>query len=137
MPVSVRDRRSARSSPGPGGKAAALARLAEGKWYYIDVHQAQETARIFLEEFEHLASAAFTNVEFNLWPVKDVRVKGAIGVVELDRMDDLEGLRARFVELGVFVRPFGSIVYLTPAFTISPDELETLTGAVRRVIAEL
>jgi len=50
--------------------------------------------------------------------VKDVRVKGAIGVVELDRIDDLEGLRARFVEAGVFIRPFGSIVYLTPAFTL-------------------
>src|SRR5437899_1838330 len=55
--------------------------------------------------------------------VKDVRVKGAIGVVELDRIDDLEGLRARFVEEGVFVRPFGSIVYLTPAFTISAGSL--------------
>jgi Ca-activated chloride channel family protein len=52
-----------------------LARLAAGKWYYIDVNQAQETERIFLEEFEHLASAAFTNVEMHLWPVKDVRVK--------------------------------------------------------------
>ena len=50
--------------------------------------------------------------------VKDVRVKGAIGVVELDRIDDLDGLRARFVEEGVFIRPFGSIVYLTPPFTI-------------------
>jgi adenosylmethionine-8-amino-7-oxononanoate aminotransferase len=67
--------------------------------------------------------------------VRDVRVKGAIGVVELDRIDDLDGLRARFVEEGVFVRPFGRIVYLTPAFTVVPDELETLIGAVRRVIA--
>src|SRR5262249_58868301 len=46
--------------------------------------------------------------------VKDVRVKGAIGVVELDRIDDLEALPARFVEEGVFVRPFGTVVYLTP-----------------------
>jgi adenosylmethionine-8-amino-7-oxononanoate aminotransferase len=68
--------------------------------------------------------------------VKDVRVKGAIGVVELERLDDLDGLRARFVEEGVFVRPFGSIVYLTPAFTISEDELATLTGAVVRVVSE-
>ena len=40
--------------------------------------------------------------------VKDVRVKGAIGVVELERIDDLDALRARFVEEGVFIRPFGS-----------------------------
>ena len=39
-----------------------LARLAEGKWYYIDVNQAQEAQRIFVEEFQHLASAGFTNV---------------------------------------------------------------------------
>ncbi len=55
--------------------------------------------------------------------VKDVRVKGAIGVVELERIDDLDALRARFVEEGVFVRPFGRIVYLTPAFTIGEEEL--------------
>ncbi len=66
--------------------------------------------------------------------VRDVRVKGAIGVVELDRIDDLEGLRARFVEEGVFVRPFGSIVYLTPAFTISAEELERLMQAVVNVL---
>jgi adenosylmethionine-8-amino-7-oxononanoate aminotransferase len=66
--------------------------------------------------------------------VKDVRVKGAIGVVELDRIDDLEGLRARFVEEGVFVRPFGSIIYLTPAFTISAEELARLMQAVVNVL---
>ncbi len=55
--------------------------------------------------------------------VRDVRVKGAIGVVELERIDDLDGLRARFVEEGVFVRPFGSVVYLTPPFTIEQHEL--------------
>jgi adenosylmethionine-8-amino-7-oxononanoate aminotransferase len=66
--------------------------------------------------------------------VKDVRVKGAIGVVELDRIADLDTLRARFVEEGVFVRPFGSIVYLTPAFTIAPDELDVLTRAVVTVV---
>jgi adenosylmethionine-8-amino-7-oxononanoate aminotransferase len=68
--------------------------------------------------------------------VKDVRVKGAIGVVELERIGDLEGLRARFVEEGVFVRPFGSSVYLTPAFTIEPQELATLTSAVVKVLSK-
>ena len=69
--------------------------------------------------------------------VTDVRVKGAIGVVELDRIDDLAALRARFVEEGVFVRPFGRVVYLTPSFTITPDDLDRLTSAVRRVVAAL
>jgi adenosylmethionine---8-amino-7-oxononanoate aminotransferase len=67
--------------------------------------------------------------------VRDVRVKGAIGVVELERIDDLDALRARFVAEGVFVRPFGSTVYLTPAFTISAEELAQLTGTVVRVLA--
>jgi adenosylmethionine---8-amino-7-oxononanoate aminotransferase len=66
--------------------------------------------------------------------VKDVRVKGAIGVVELDRIENLNALRQRFVAEGVFIRPFGSTVYLTPAFTIAEDELTKLTDAVRRVL---
>jgi adenosylmethionine-8-amino-7-oxononanoate aminotransferase len=69
--------------------------------------------------------------------VKDVRIKGAIAVVELDRIDDLDGLRARFVEEGVFIRPFGSVVYLTPSFTITADELAVLTRAVVKVVGSL
>ena len=67
--------------------------------------------------------------------VKDVRVKGAIGVVELDRIGDLDVLRQRFIAEGVFVRPFDNIVYLTPAFTIGEDDLDRLIEAVRRVVA--
>jgi adenosylmethionine-8-amino-7-oxononanoate aminotransferase len=67
--------------------------------------------------------------------VKEVRVKGAIGVVELDHADDIEALRQGFVAAGTWIRPFGRIVYLTPSFTISPDELSLLTGAVRRVLS--
>jgi adenosylmethionine-8-amino-7-oxononanoate aminotransferase len=68
--------------------------------------------------------------------VKDVRVLGAIGVVELDRIADLERLRSRFVEEGVFIRPFGSVVYLTPAFTVGADELGRLTAAIASVLSE-
>jgi adenosylmethionine---8-amino-7-oxononanoate aminotransferase len=67
--------------------------------------------------------------------VTDVRVKGAIGVVELDRIENLDALRQRFIAGGVFIRPFGNIVYLTPAFTIADDELAKLTDAIRRVLA--
>jgi adenosylmethionine-8-amino-7-oxononanoate aminotransferase len=67
--------------------------------------------------------------------VKDVRVKGAIGVVELDRIDDHNVLRQRFIAADVFIRPFGSIVYLTPAFTIAEDELAKLMDAIRRVLS--
>ena len=50
------------------------------------------------------------------------------------RIADLEQLRARFVEEGTFIRPFGSIVYLTPAFTIEEDELAKLTSTIVRVV---
>jgi adenosylmethionine-8-amino-7-oxononanoate aminotransferase len=68
--------------------------------------------------------------------VKDVRVLGAIGVVELERIVDLGQLRARFVEEGVFIRPFGTTVYLTPPFTIGAEELARLTAAVVKVVGE-
>jgi len=67
--------------------------------------------------------------------VTDVRVKGAVGVVELDRIENLNALRQRFIEEGVFIRPFGTIVYLTPAFTIAADDLAKLTRAGRSVLA--
>jgi adenosylmethionine-8-amino-7-oxononanoate aminotransferase len=68
--------------------------------------------------------------------VKDVRVKGAIGVVELDRIADVQALRARFVEEGVLIRPFGAIIYLTPAFTIESRDLSRLTAAIVKVAGE-
>jgi adenosylmethionine---8-amino-7-oxononanoate aminotransferase len=67
--------------------------------------------------------------------VKDVRVLGAIGVVELDRIENLNILRQGFIAKSVFIRPFDSIVYLTPAFTITEDELAKLTDAVNAVLA--
>jgi len=73
----------------------------------------------------------------NMPVVKDVRVKGSIGVVELEGIGNLEALRASFVEQGVFVRPFGKIIYLTPAFTIASDELKTLTDVIVNVVRSL
>jgi adenosylmethionine-8-amino-7-oxononanoate aminotransferase len=66
--------------------------------------------------------------------VKDVRVQGAIGVVELERIENINALRQRFIAEGVFIRPFGSIVYLAPAFTIAEDELAKLLAVVRTVL---
>jgi adenosylmethionine-8-amino-7-oxononanoate aminotransferase len=69
--------------------------------------------------------------------VKDVRVMGAIGVVEMEKIGNLDVLRARFVKEGVFIRPLGNVIYLTPAFTIPLNELKTLTGAVVKVVRGL
>ena len=66
--------------------------------------------------------------------VKQVRTKGAIGVVDLTHIDCVDHLRARFVEEGVFIRPFGNVVYLTPALTITEDDLARLTGAIVKVV---
>ena len=68
--------------------------------------------------------------------VRDVRVKGAIGVVELEREPQLEALRARFVRHGVWVRPFGSVVYLMPPLVIGAEDLAALIAAVHEVLNE-
>ena len=66
--------------------------------------------------------------------VVDVRVMGAIGVVQLGR-PVAAALRPAFVERGVWVRPFGDIVYLAPPFVIDAADLTTLTTAVCEVVA--
>ncbi len=67
--------------------------------------------------------------------VRDVRVMGAIGVVELAAIENPAALRAALVAQGVWVRPFRNIIYLTPALTISPDDLCVLTSAICTVLA--
>ena len=58
-----------------------LASVPGGKWLYLDVNQASETERIFAEEFETLAAAAFKDVEMHLRPMKDVKIKRVRQVV--------------------------------------------------------
>ena len=66
--------------------------------------------------------------------VADVRVKGAIGVVELQGRPKVGRLREQLVEEGVWVRPFGNVVYLMPALVIESEDLSALTQAVCRVV---
>ncbi len=68
--------------------------------------------------------------------VVDVRVMGAIGVVELATPPDLAALKRAFLARNVWVRPFRSIIYLTPAFTIGAADLACLTDAVLQVLAD-
>jgi len=68
--------------------------------------------------------------------VVDVRVRGALGVVELTELGDMYWIRDRFVEEGCWVRPFGNVIYLMPSFTMEADDLDTLTGAVVKITGE-
>lgn len=68
--------------------------------------------------------------------VIDMRVKGAIGVIELETLGDLNAMKHRFVEEGVFIRPFGKIVYVTPPLVIEAADLTRLTAAMLKVVGE-
>jgi adenosylmethionine-8-amino-7-oxononanoate aminotransferase len=65
--------------------------------------------------------------------VVDVRILGAVGVVELNANIDVATAQRHFVELGVWIRPFGRLLYIMPPFIISAEELSTLTAALYTV----
>ncbi len=67
--------------------------------------------------------------------VAQVRVLGAIGVVELQQPVDLGVIQKEFVRRGVWVRPFGRLVYVMPPYCTSSEDLATLTGAICEVVA--
>ncbi len=69
--------------------------------------------------------------------VRDVRVLGAIGVVELEQPVDMKAIPLAFVARGVWVRPFGRLVYLMPPYIIEPQDLAALTRAVVEVVGAL
>ena len=72
-----------------------------------------------------------------LGQVRDVRVLGAIGVVELDEPVDMHTIPHEFVRRGVWIRPFGRLVYLMPPYIIESGDLEVLTSTVCEVVSKL
>ena len=72
----------------------------------------------------------------NIKGVREVRVRGAIGVIQVDDLHDIAWLKQRFFDKGVFIRPFGDVIYVTPSFTIAEGELNTLTDAMIDVTQE-
>ena len=69
--------------------------------------------------------------------VKEVRTLGAIGVIELHEPVNMVEIQPQFVERGVWVRPFGKLVYAMPPYVINTDDVATLTGAMVDVVSRL
>ncbi|MDT8389624.1 MAG: adenosylmethionine--8-amino-7-oxononanoate transaminase [Lentisphaeria bacterium] len=67
--------------------------------------------------------------------VADVRVLGAIGVVEMNAPVDVAALQKECVNRGVWIRPFGKLVYLMPPFIMEPEDVNTLTQAVFQTLS--
>lgn len=91
-----------------------------------------------LQQVREIENALKTQLEpcRNLPGIVDVRAKGAVGVIQVERLHSLDWLRDRFVEEGVWIRPFGDAIYITPPLVISAEELVTLCGAMVRVVEE-
>ena len=66
--------------------------------------------------------------------VVDIRVKGAIGAIEVGEMHDLDWLKAQFIEAGIWLRPFGNVIYTMPAFTVTSAELSAITSAIAEIL---
>jgi adenosylmethionine-8-amino-7-oxononanoate aminotransferase len=68
--------------------------------------------------------------------VKDVRTLGAIGVVELHEPVDMAVVQPAFVETGVWIRPFGELVYSMPPYITEPEDVTRITSAMHHVVYE-
>ena len=86
-------------------------------------------ARISGELYDGLAPAT------SLPGVADVRVKGAIGVIELEEPCDMSVLQPRLVAEGAWVRPFGKLVYTMPPYICTTSDVATITGAMVRSLS--
>jgi adenosylmethionine-8-amino-7-oxononanoate aminotransferase len=71
----------------------------------------------------------------NKTSVKDVRTLGAIGVVEMQEPIDLKSAQEFFISKGVWIRPFGRLLYIMPPYIIKPDELSKLTSVMNEFAA--
>ena len=69
--------------------------------------------------------------------VADIRILGAIAVIEMKNSIELEAVQARLIELGVWLRPYGKLLYTMPPFIISDNGLKKLTQAIKTIIEEL
>ena len=95
----------------------------------LNSHWQERVSRIESQLREELASC------LTISGVADVRVLGAIGVVECRDPVDVGDLQKKFVQRGVWIRPFGKLVYIMPPYIISREDLTRLTNAIVDVLA--
>ena len=101
--------------------AASLEIIRQGAWK----HQVENIERVLWEGLQPCA---------DLPDVADVRVLGAIGVVEMDKPVVMAEIQPEFVKRGIWVRPFGKLIYVMPPYIISDDELRLLCSGITDVI---
>ncbi len=101
----------------------------------IDLLIASDWQKNVLRIENHLSSGL--EIMNQLKSVKSTRVLGAIGVVELHQPVDMHLIGAEFVKQGIWVRPFGTLVYVMPPFCINNAELQSLVNGIGLVVSEL
>ncbi len=104
--------------------SASIALLLESNWQ----QQVKMIEAVFQQELSSLKDAK---------GVADVRIKGAIAVLELTNPIAVEATQKRLIECGVWLRPYGKLLYAMPPFIIDKAQLLTLTAAMKTIVREL
>jgi adenosylmethionine-8-amino-7-oxononanoate aminotransferase len=103
---------------------ASLKILLNSPWQQR-VKQIEQSLKAGLEPCKHYSQ------------VKDVRVLGAIGVVELHQPVNMKIIQTQFVEAGVWIRPFNNLIYLMPPYIIKKDDLNILIDSITSIVSTI